>query len=375
MLNQLEDSDFQLGRETDKDFTFPSLHQIPTTEEEILEQLGIHSPTNMGDAEVGVQKVNFEVDDLTNEMSLTDMLPLAYDEAILQSFLNNNSLDLPLEQTVVQAGISPKHNTASQVSPVNTNFSTPQQLMHSARDLESNSNIARANNSNIRIQGISSTKVKEQPASSPQMLATQPLIYTPALDQNDCKSMEPVRKRPRKTLHYPAAKQEEQCYRQGKPSPTQSTSDDERDEVIDKNRKNAMQAKMNRERKKAYVAQLEKETKELRDENITVKTELQNLKEEKCSMQEEINYLQNVIANQSTLSTLLKNIGATSLSLTASFTKDRKREREEEQETAKKVKYQPPGGGVCLHVENKNVSLEFCSRCSQMAHGAPQSSS
>jgi len=147
------------------------------------------------------------------------------------------------------------------------------------------------------------------------------------------------------------------------------------DEVImDKNRKNAVQARINREKKKAYIADLEGQVSELQGENKKLRYASSKLLKEKDSLAEEVAYLKSVLANDSALSGLLKNIGNTSgINLSTSFT-SRKRAASTEHDhdygtSHKKVKTssETATGGICLHVNQENVSLEFCPTCARMA--------
>ncbi|XP_014673868.1 PREDICTED: CREB/ATF bZIP transcription factor-like isoform X2 [Priapulus caudatus] len=154
-------------------------------------------------------------------------------------------------------------------------------------------------------------------------------------------------------------------------SPAHSTSseDDKAEAIVEKNQRNAQQARINREKKKAHINKLESDKEKLAKENAELRTELEIERNESSTLREELAYLRNVIANESTLSTLLKNIDASSVSLTTSFNRKRAHHGDAREPT-KHTKGAALGGGVCLHVENKNVSLEFCPRCSRMAHVA-----
>ena len=158
------------------------------------------------------------------------------------------------------------------------------------------------------------------------------------------------------------------------------------DSVIERNRKNAIQARMNRQRKKEMMQSLEQQVNELSDENTTLKTENASLREERDDMAEEIQYLKNVLANESMLSRVLHNIGQVSeVRLSKAFTKKRKSGAEGDLKFEHSKNHSSStdcqkckdtlarmGAGVCLHVENNDVSLEFCAKCAKMAKsGAP----
>ena len=147
----------------------------------------------------------------------------------------------------------------------------------------------------------------------------------------------------------------------------------------DKSRRNALQAKLNREKKKAYIASLEKQVSELSKDNNHLQTKTTKLQKERDLLAEEVTYLRSVIANQSTLSKLLSNItDVKSVSLTTSFSGAKKSFTEDHDygqsaQKRRKSSADHMSGGVCLHVENENVSLEFCASCARMAKGASRS--
>lgn len=178
--------------------------------------------------------------------------------------------------------------------------------------------------------------------------------------------------------------------------------------------KNAIIARENREKKKKYMSLLEINVEELKAENFDLKTKF-SAKTKQCeSLETEVHYLRNVLANQSCISALLKNIHATQgVSFTSSLEtadiKDeiisKKRSLDEndncentskgiyvratgfhkrskpEPGTLANTIYSPPptpcsspnqdeAGGVCLHVSNNKVSLELCSLCAESASNA-----
>ena len=145
-------------------------------------------------------------------------------------------------------------------------------------------------------------------------------------------------------------------------------ADDENnsDELLDKNRKNAIAARENRLKKKKYIEGLEKENKTLSTDNAQLIKDNNEMKERVSSLEAEIDYLKSVLYNQSTLSGLLKKLGPDSqVRLSSSFSG-------RNQPTAKKLKTSGSSGGVCLHVNGKDASLEFCAQCAVMAEGATQ---
>lgn len=140
-------------------------------------------------------------------------------------------------------------------------------------------------------------------------------------------------------------------------------------EAIDeKNKKNAKQAKINREKKKAYIKSLEDDVDSLKSENLSLKERVDKLDHHKNSLEEEVEYLKSVLANQSTLSNLLKNIPIANVKLSSSFI-NRKRgaAHDHDYQGPSKHTRKSKTAGVCLHVEDENVSLEFCPSCSRNA--------
>ncbi|XP_031574687.1 uncharacterized protein LOC116308415 [Actinia tenebrosa] len=169
----------------------------------------------------------------------------------------------------------------------------------------------------------------------------------------------------------------------------------------EKNKKNAIAARENRLKKKKYIESIEIENGELKQENAVLKAK--DIKQSKAveKLENEVAYLKNVIANQSTLSALLKSVVSTpGISFTSSFapqelmhtsapaidvdddkTDDddddtrryktrgsRKRNLDAATPCSPKKRCRDVKGGVCLHVNQDKVSLEFCEECSIKAH-------
>lgn len=134
----------------------------------------------------------------------------------------------------------------------------------------------------------------------------------------------------------------------------------------ERSRKNAIQAKMNREKKKAYIKSLEDDVEQLKKENKTLKVNNEKLQKSYKTMEEELEYFRSVLANQSALSSLLKNIPQVkNVQLSSSFSRKRKSiESDHDYPLPKKI---ADSAGVCLHVHQDKVSLEFCAKCSSAA--------
>ena len=162
--------------------------------------------------------------------------------------------------------------------------------------------------------------------------------------------------------------------------------------IAEKNRKNAIAAKENREKKKKYMEGLENDVTTLREENKTLKWRNEYMKTMARKLSDEVKYLRSVLANESTISLLLKSVTATpGISLSSSLvqssgnvetekesdneegdrqyvTRSRKRRSEEDVGAApgKRTRSSAPGG-VCLHVSHGKVSLELCAQCERKA--------
>ena len=146
-----------------------------------------------------------------------------------------------------------------------------------------------------------------------------------------------------------------------------------------KNRRNAIAAKKNRERKKAQFSALEREVEELKAENSACKQRCTALENGILALNKELEYYKAVLANESVLSKLLQNIpNVSGVNLTSSLGK-----RPNGTSPVKPAKMIKPGngqlnpttGGVCLHVAKDKVSLEFCSTCSGQAAMSSSASS
>ena len=140
-----------------------------------------------------------------------------------------------------------------------------------------------------------------------------------------------------------------------------------------KNRRNAIAAKKNRERKKAQLNALEREVDQLKAENDSYKKRCTALESGILTLNKELEYYKAVLANESVLSKLLQNIpNVSGINLTTSLGVRKRQNGTSPSRPAKMIKpsngqLNPSTGGICLHVANNNVSLEFCSTCSSQA--------
>lgn len=120
-------------------------------------------------------------------------------------------------------------------------------------------------------------------------------------------------------------------------------------------RQNAINAKRNREQKKARLAELEKRVEEGDRERDRLIEKNRELQEGMAELQREVKHLTNILRNQSRLSDILGKVSPVRVSLG-----DAVPMQEEEGEELP--------GGVCLHVNGKEASLEICSLCYKKAN-------
>lgn len=163
--------------------------------------------------------------------------------------------------------------------------------------------------------------------------------------------------------------------------------------IAERNKKNAIAARENRQKKKKYMEGLENDVAKLKEENKTLKTRNESMTTMMKKLSDEVKYLRSVLANESTISLLLKSVAATpGISLSSSLvqssgseetekendkedgerqyvTRSKKRRSDEGGVGAvpsKKTRSSAPGG-VCLHVSHGKVSLELCAKCERKA--------
>ena len=135
----------------------------------------------------------------------------------------------------------------------------------------------------------------------------------------------------------------------------------------DRSRKNADAARQNRIKKKKYLEKLEKDRSNLKTENVVLKTRCREYQTKCQGLQAEVDYLKNVLANDSSLVSLIKNIPCVpNIKLTSSFL-SRKRSSPGMKTPENSKKSKTENCGVCLHVSKDTVSLEFCNKCSVAA--------
>lgn len=134
--------------------------------------------------------------------------------------------------------------------------------------------------------------------------------------------------------------------------------------------KNAIAARLNRQKKKEYVNSLEGKVGALATENGALRQQNSQLTKRVEELEDETRYLRAVLANESMLAQLLSRLaGVNGMKVSSSlfqgdhsndhdYALPRKRVKVEEKETT---------GGVCLHVDKDHVSVEFCTKCAESA--------
>ncbi|XP_074652391.1 CREB/ATF bZIP transcription factor-like [Tubulanus polymorphus] len=138
------------------------------------------------------------------------------------------------------------------------------------------------------------------------------------------------------------------------------------DPGVDKTTKTVIQARLNRQKKKEYIQGLESQVTKFKSENVELRQREKQWEKHRKSLEEEIVYLKSVLANDSRLSSLLKNInGLKNVHLSSAFSQ--KRKIDADHDYLKRDRVGSATGGVCLHVDSDEVSLEFCSRCSNQS--------
>lgn len=170
-------------------------------------------------------------------------------------------------------------------------------------------------------------------------------------------------------------------------------SEEDAKAIEERNKKNAIAARENRQKKKKYVEGLESDVTKLKEENKTLKSRNESMTTMIKKLSDEVKYLRSVLANESTISLLIKSVVSTpGISLSSSLVKpaggdETEKENDEEEGErqymtrgkkrrsadkevggvpSKKTRSSSPGG-VCLHVSRGKVSLELCAKCERKA--------
>jgi hypothetical protein len=85
--------------------------------------------------------------------------------------------------------------------------------------------------------------------------------------------------------------------------------------------KNAIMARMNRQKKKKFLESLERDVAQLCHENSKLKQTLEGHSSLVCSLRKEVNYLKGALANNKEITMLIKTIHNTGLPVTSSLSK------------------------------------------------------
>lgn len=148
-----------------------------------------------------------------------------------------------------------------------------------------------------------------------------------------------------------------------------------RSRVAEVNR-NALNARMNRQKKKAYMASLESQKARLLYENKRMKSALSSLVSERSDLIDEVRYLKSVLANDSILAQLVQNIKGPQLKLSSRFDGAAQKRKDAEFDhnygpaTKQGESSVKAAGGICLHVTENRLTMELCHHCARMHAGA-----
>nr|XP_045609183.1 uncharacterized protein LOC123764971 isoform X1 [Procambarus clarkii] len=125
------------------------------------------------------------------------------------------------------------------------------------------------------------------------------------------------------------------------------------DPLMERCRLNAISAKRNRELKKARMADLQRKVEDVSRERDQLAGENESLREAKLKLEQQVKHLNNVLKNQSKLSSLIGKLGPSSVILgdiSASGNED-----------------EVMTSGMCLHVDGEEATIEYCSYCAKKA--------
>ncbi|CAN8026018.1 unnamed protein product [Ixodes persulcatus] len=146
--------------------------------------------------------------------------------------------------------------------------------------------------------------------------------------------------------------------------------------------KNAIAARENRLKKKLYVHKLERSVRALTTENAELKRRTRDMTVEVEDLTEEVRYLKSVLANVDEISALVRNIRSSRPDVVTSLKTTGKRRPVEDHDyvgsngggvgvKGSNCAVSGPGGnGVCVHVADGTLSLEFCHRCASQSKKA-----
>ena len=162
---------------------------------------------------------------------------------------------------------------------------------------------------------------------------------------------------------------EEILYEEAQSRPIKHRKEPDIVESKDRSVRNAINARVNRQKHKLYVDSLEQEVEDLKKANQELDEKYQNSLSQVADMQKHIKYLENVIANDITISNILTSL-KTVENVTLSSSVSRKRKLLSSSSDSAMDLSEPAAkvsAGVCLHVDKHNVSIEFCEKCAEKA--------
>lgn len=149
---------------------------------------------------------------------------------------------------------------------------------------------------------------------------------------------------------------------------TGDESDSAMDNLPQHLNKSALQARLNREKKKAYIAGLEKQVGIMKKEKADLERKVNSLEEKSAALDDQVMYLKSVLANESVLAKLISNInGSKTAELSSSSVMGKKRKLDEDCNDRRTKVHKSSGtsSGICLHVSDERLSLELCHHCAQ----------
>lgn len=125
------------------------------------------------------------------------------------------------------------------------------------------------------------------------------------------------------------------------------------DPQMERCRKNALNAKKNREMKKAHVTELERKVLDVSRERDQLAGENESLREANVRLEEQVKHLRNLLENQSPLAALIGKLSPASVVLGEAPTGE---------DDDKII-----SSGMCLHVDGQEATIEYCAYCAKKA--------
>ena len=139
------------------------------------------------------------------------------------------------------------------------------------------------------------------------------------------------------------------------------------DPAFEKSRKNAIIAKRNREKKKQLMEQMESRCDKLSTQNELLDSDNGKLRHRVQTLEEEVFYLKSVLANQSALSGVLSTLKSVDqLRFSSSFEASKYNKKGASTNSRSSTSQLKVSGGICLHVDGNQVSMEMCAKCAQV---------